>query len=94
MVPKHETRKRFRQHAVIVLYITMLSQSQLCNWLQQDVANSCCYLGLSNTGISAVHDLGLAICSSNLYRQTDEDGARHLHKIDTLVQKGIDRSDD
>ena len=55
-------------NVVAIIYLALYSQSQLCNWLQRDVANFVNYHGLSDTEIGALHQMGLSVGMDTFYR--------------------------
>ena len=76
-------------HVVAIIYIAAYSQSQLCNWLQRDVANFVNYHGLSDTAMGALHEMGLSVGMDTFYRGVCSSSETHKTRIDKLVTQAI-----
>ena len=67
----------------------MYGQSQMSNWLQRDVSKFLHYHGLSDTGMRAMHEMGLALGTTTFYRTMQQDSSRHLAKIDKIIRQAM-----
>ena len=78
-----------RKYTVIILYLMMYGQSQMSNWLQRDVSKFLHYHGLSDTGMRAMHEMGLALGTTTFYRTMQQDSSPHLAKIDKIIRQAM-----
>ena len=69
------------KHVVVVIYMLAYSQSQMCNWLQKDVANFCHYHGLSDIGMRALHEMGVSVGMTSFYKGVHDSRKHHIVSI-------------
>ena len=66
------------------------TQSQRCNWLQQDVANFLNYHGLSDSGMRALHEMGMCVGMYKFYRGVHDSSKHHFVQIKNVVDKALE----
>ena len=81
---------------VVVCMIHQLgySQSQRCNFMQQDIANFIQYHGLSVTGMHdmhALHGLGVGVGVSTFYKGWHSTTQRHHAWINQVVREALEK---
>ena len=76
---------------VVVCMIHQLgySQSQRCNFMQQDIANFIQYHGLSVTGMHALHRLGVGVGVSTFYKGWHSTTQRHHARINQVIREAL-----
>ena len=79
-----------RKHAVTMVYMLSYTQSQRCNWLQQDVANFLNYHGLSDSGMRALHEMGMCVGMYKFYRGVHDSSKHHFVRIKNVVDKALE----
>ena len=67
-----------KQQAVVIIHMLAYGQSQVCNWMQRDVANFIHYHGLSDTGMQALHCMGVCTGSATFYADVHNASKSHL----------------
>ena len=86
---KHQ--KQAKCLSVVTLYIMFYGQSQLCNWLQKDLAVFSHTDGLSDLGLDALHTMGLSVSRETLHQFVKQAAALHQRHINSVLQEAINK---
>lgn len=66
-------------------------QSQLCNWLQKDVA-ACLYSdGLSDRGLMLLHSMGMSVSQQQLHTFIKDAKRAHVDKISATIKQALEK---
>ena len=83
---KHQ--KQAKCLSVVTLYIMFHGQSQLCNWLQKDLAVFSHTHGLSDMGLDT---MGLSVSRETLHQFVKQAAALHQRHINSSLQEAINK---